>query len=441
MNKIYKSLFKISITLCMFLPNLLWANGGTLINSGDTAWMLTSTALVLLMTIPGLAFFYGGLVRIENVLAVFMQAFITCCIVSIFWVVCGYSLVFTEGNAFIGSLDKLYLNGVNLNSVKGTIPESVLIAFQMTFAIITPALMLGAVADRIKLSSTILITALWSILVYCPIAHWLWGPKGLLDGTGVENYTGLLNFGPAIDFAGGMVVHISSGISALVLCLVIGPRNNQNKANTRPYSLAFSIIGACLLWVGWFGFNAGSAVAANGNAGLALLVTHTSCASAAIIWMLIEWKVKGKPSIVGIITGAVAGLVTVTPASGYINVGSALAFGAISGAACFWAINYLKKKLGYDDSLDAFGVHGVGGVIGSILTGVFANKSVGGISGLIEGNSDLLFAQIIGVIITVAYSGAVTFVILKLIKCFTDPRVDEQTELQGLDKGLHGETL
>jgi Amt family ammonium transporter len=398
------------------------------LDSGDTAWMLSSTALVLLMTVPGLALFYGGMVRKKNVLATAMQSFAITCLVTVLWAVIGYSLAFDAGNAVIGGLAKLMLNGVGKDTLSGTIPETVFMTFQMTFAIITPALITGAFADRMKFSAMMLFIGLWSLVVYSPICHWVWG-GGFLMKSGV------------LDFAGGTVVHINSGVAGLVCALVLGKRIGYREENMAPHNLVLSLIGASLLWVGWFGFNAGSAVAANGSAGMAMAVTQIATATAALAWMFCEWLFVGKPSVLGIISGAVAGLVAITPASGFVLPGGALAIGAAAGIGCWWAASKLKLMLGYDDSLDAFGVHGVGGTIGAILTGVFAAQAVGGTKGMLEGNTAQVGVQAYGVAVTIVYCAIVTFILLKIVDVIVGLRVDAETERDGLDLNLHGETV
>ena len=401
------------------------------INTGDTAWMLTSTVLVLMMTIPGVALFYGGMVRKKNVLATAVQSFAVTCVMSVLWMVVGYSLAFTDGgslNLFIGSLDKVFLRGIGVDSLTGTIPETVFMTFQMTFAIITPALITGALADRMKFSSLLVFLSLWMILVYAPITHWVWG-GGFLADAGV------------LDFAGGTVVHINSGIAALVGAIVIGRRRGYGTENMAPHNLILSVIGASLLWVGWFGFNAGSAVAANGSAGMAMAVTQIAAAAAAVSWMLIEWVLRGKPSVLGVISGAVAGLVAITPASGYVAPFGALIIGLTAGLSCYWGVVVLKPRLGYDDTLDVFGVHGIGGITGAILTGVFAVEAIGGTPGLLEGNMGQILLQIEGIAATIIYCAITTFVILKIIGWTMGLRVDEETEINGLDYNLHGETV
>jgi Amt family ammonium transporter len=401
------------------------------INSGDTAWMLTSTALVLFMTIPGLALFYGGMVRKKNVLATLMQSFAICCVVTILWVVVGYSLAFTPGNSFIGGLSRVFLAGMNyikgdkattltVSHLATTIPESVYMTYQMTFAIITPALICGAFADRMKFSAMLIFMSLWSIIVYSPIAHMVWEPTGWLATAGI------------LDFAGGTVVHINAGVAGLVCALVLGKRVGYGRESMAPHNLVLTLVGAAMLWVGWFGFNAGSAVAADGRAGFAMMATQVATAMAALGWMFAEWLTKGKPSVLGIASGAVAGLVAITPASGYVGVLGSLVIGLVAGVVCFWSATWLKTKLGYDDSLDAFGVHGIGGIIGALLTGVFAVKDIGGADG-----SVLLQAK--GVLTTLVYSGVLSYVLLKIIDMTLGLRVSEEEEREGLDISLHGE--
>jgi ammonium transporter, Amt family len=404
------------------------------LNSGDTAWMLTSTALVLMMTVPGLALFYGGMVRKMNTLAMTMQSFATCCLVTVLWMIIGYSLAFTDGNAIFGGFSRFLLGGMTVegvHSLASTIPESVFMTFQMTFAIITPALITGAFADRMKFKAMLLFMALWLIFVYAPIAHMVWG-GGMLGSMGV------------LDFAGGTVVHINAGVAGLIAALVIGKRQGYGKVPFPPHNLVYSLIGASLLWVGWFGFNAGSAVAADGRAGMAMAVTQIATGMAALAWMFTEWAVKGKPSVLGIISGAVAGLVAITPASGFVLPGGALIIGLAAGVLCFFGSTTLKNALGYDDSLDAFGVHGIGGIVGAILTGVFATAAVTGSTdpvGLIDGNSGQVMTQIYGVAITIAYCAVVTFIVLKIVNAVVGLRVTEDIEREGLDIGLHGESV
>lgn len=409
------------------------------IDKGDTAWMLVSSLLVLMMTLPGLALFYGGLVRKDNVLATLMQTLAVACIVSLIWPIIGYSMVFTDGMGWSGGLSKVFMKGVTVNSISGTIPETVFMLFQMKFAIITCAIILGSVADRIKFSAVLVFSVLWTILVYCPIAHWVWGPGGFLGGVGLTDYAGFLGYGAALDFAGGTVVHISSGVAGLVAALVLGKSVQVNQASSN--NLILSVLGASLLWIGWFGFNAGSTLSANGLSGMAFFVTNTAAATAGISWVLLEWMVKGKPSVVGALSGFVAGLVAITPGAGFVDFGASIVFGIASAIFCFFAVAFLKEKLGYDDSLDAFGIHGVGGIIGALLTGVYATTAVNAYPGLLEGNSNQLIAQILAVGVTIGYSAVGTFVILTVLKYTIGIRVDEHTERSGLDIALHGEKV
>ena len=419
------------------------------IDTGDTAWMLTSTALVLLMTVPGLALFYAGMVRKKNVLATLMQAFAVCCLVSITWTVISYSLTFTTGSPYIGDLSRFMLNGIGSNISKGsdigftlgagsagatveTIPESVYMMFQMTFAIITPALIAGAFADRMKFSAMCIFMVLWSIVVYAPIAHWVWSPIGWVAAFG------------AIDFAGGTVVHINAGIAGLMCAIVLGKRKGLGHDDMSPYNLTYAVIGASLLWVGWFGFNAGSALGANGRAGMAMAATQIATAAAALGWMFVEWIVKGKPTVLGIISGAVAGLVAITPASGYVLPGASIIIGLAAGIGCYFAATTLKHALGYDDSLDCFGVHGVGGIIGALLTGVFAYGPLSATDAA-PGGTVGSFAQFIiqgkAVCVTLIWSGVLSFVLLKIIDLTIGLRVSGDYEVEGLDMTLHGERI
>jgi len=398
-------------------------------DTGDTAWMLTSTALVLMMTIPGLALFYGGMVRKKNVLTMLMQCFACTCLITVLWLVVGYSLAFTEGSAFVGGFSRVMLAGMGVDALSGTIPESVFVMFQLTFAIITPALVIGAFADRLKFSATLWFFALWLIIVYAPIAHWVWGPGGFLGGAGV------------LDFAGGTVVHINAGVAGLVAALVLGKRKGYGTENMAPHNLTLSVTGASLLWVGWFGFNAGSAVSSGGAAGMAMLVTQIATAAAGMSWMFAEWITRKKPSVLGIISGAVAGLVAITPASGFVNPTGALIIGLVAGVVCYWGATGLKHMFGYDDALDAFGVHGVGGIVGAILTGVFASEAIGGHAGLIEGNPGQVVTQLYGIAATIVWTAVMTFVILKVIGLFVGLRVSPETETEGLDIVQHGEVV
>jgi Amt family ammonium transporter len=400
------------------------------VNSGDTAWMLTSMALVLMMTVPGLALFYGGMVRKKNVLATLMQSFAITCLVTVLWVIAGYSIAFIPGGQFFGSLDRLFLNGMVFQKEAGkvmvshlapTIPESVYMAFQMTFAIITPALICGAFADRMKFSAMLWFMGLWSLLIYSPIAHMMW-----------ESTSGFWATKGVLDFAGGTVVHINAGIAALVCALVLGKRIGYGREPMAPHNLTLTVIGASLLWVGWFGFNAGSAVAADGRAGMAMVVTQLATAVAALAWMFTEWMTKGKPSVLGIASGAVAGLVAITPASGFVGVTGAFVIGIAAGVLCYFAATTVKKMFGYDDSLDAFGVHCIGGIVGAVLTGVFNVKDISGVDG------DLM-VQLGAVGTTLVVSGIGSFIILKVIDMVIGLRVTEEEEREGLDISLHGE--
>jgi len=403
------------------------------IDSGDTAWMLVSSTLVLLMTIPGLALFYGGMVRKKNVLATLAQSFGATCLVTVLWMVLGYSLAFTGGNKFIGGLSYLFLKPMGIKAVSAlapTIPESVYMFFQMTFAIITPALIAGALADRMKFSAFLWFMGLWLLLVYCPIAHWVWG-GGWLGALG------------ALDYAGGTVVHLNAGTAGLVACLVLGPRRGFGTENMAPHNLVLSVIGASLLWVGWFGFNAGSAVAANASAGMAAVATQIAAAAASLAWMAAEWAVGRRPSVLGMISGAVAGLVAITPASGYVDPMGALIIGAVAGAVCYLSAVWMKRLFKYDDALDAWGVHGVGGALGAILTGVFATSAINPSAKgwLADGNLHQMLIQLIDVGAVLLYCGAATFLILKAIDVVIGLRVPTEVEIEGLDINLHGETV
>jgi Amt family ammonium transporter len=398
------------------------------LDSGDTAWMLTATALVLMMTIPGLALFYGGMVRKKNVLAMLMQCFAICCMATVLWMVIGYSLAFAEGTPYVGGLGKMFLAGIGKDTLSGTIPESLFMVFQMTFAIITPALIVGAFADRMKFSAMMWFTGLWLLLVYAPVCHWVWG-GGFLGGAGV------------LDYAGGTVVHINAGVAGLVAAIMIGKRAGLGTESLAPHNLVLSVIGASMLWVGWFGFNAGSAVGANGGAAMAMAVTQIATATAALAWMFVEWALRGKPSVLGIISGAIAGLVAITPASGFVAPMGALAIGAAAGIVCYWASTWLKKTCGYDDSLDVFGIHGIGGIVGAVLTGVFAVEAIGGTKGLLEGNPGQVLTQLWGIAATVVYCAIASAIILKVIDAVIGIRVEAETERDGLDLTLHGETV
>jgi Amt family ammonium transporter len=401
-------------------------------SDGNTAWMLTSTALVLLMTIPGVALFYAGMVRKKNVLATAAQSFAITTLVSLLWVVAGYSMAFTMGTPLIGGVNRFLLYGLGLTSVNPlapTIPESVYMTFQMTFAIISAALITGGLAERMKFSALLWFTGLWSLLVYAPIAHMVWGPGGWLNNDGI------------LDYAGGTVVHINAGIAGLVAALVMGRRVGYGQHAIHPNNLAYTLIGASLLWVGWFGFNAGSALAANDRAGMAMAATQIAAAAAAMAWLLVEWRLRGKPTVLGMTSGAVAGLVAITPAAGFVDPMGALIIGTAAGIICFWASIYLKNRLGYDDSLDAFGVHAMGGIVGALLTGVFTVKAIGGTAGALEGHLAQLWIQAKGVGITVIYDAIVSYLLLKGIDYAIGLRVTEDEEREGLDITQHGEQV
>ena len=397
------------------------------VNNGDTAWILTSTALVLFMTLPGLALFYAGLVNSKNVVSVLMQHFAVACVVSIIWVTLGYSLAFSSGNAWIGDLSNIFMKSIDLESISGTIPESLFATFQMTFAIITPALIIGAFVERIKFSAMLIFISLWMLIVYVPVTHWVWG-GGILSSWGT------------MDFAGGIVVHATAGTAALITALTLGKRRGFPKSITPPHSPILTMIGAAMLWVGWFGFNAGSALGANGGAGMAMLVTHISASMAALVWMFIEWKRFGKPSLIGVVTGMVAGLATVTPASGYIGIPGGLVLGFSGGLLCYLAVDYIRGKLLIDDSLDVFAVHGVGGILGTLLVAFLATSTFSGL-GLPEGQTAMsqFVVQIKAVVLTVIWTSIFTYLILKVTSLIVPLRVDEQEEIEGLDLRSHGE--
>jgi Amt family ammonium transporter len=397
-------------------------------NSGDTAWVLTSTALVMLMTIPGLAFFYGGLVRRKNVLSILMQCFIIMCVISLQWILFGYSLAFgpDTGQGIIGSLDWAglrHVGGLPFKDYAETIPHSVFMIFQAMFAVITPALMIGAFAERIKFSSFLVFTILWATFVYDPLAHWLWGTGGWLKNLG------------ALDFAGGIVVHTSSGVSALVMCILLGKRVGYKKEPFRPHNLPFTVLGAALLWFGWFGFNAGSALAANDLAANAFVATHAATAAAGLTWALIEWQQHGAPTVLGVSTGAVAGLVAITPACGFVNPMNAILIGMMVSLFCYIAIAYVKGKLGYDDALDVFGVHGVGGMWGTIATGIFAEKAVNaaGADGLFLGGTHQFLVQCLLILVAPVFAGLVTWILFKAVDALMGMRVEKKDEIVGLD--------
>jgi Amt family ammonium transporter len=407
-------------------PGIAWAQEG--LDSGDTAWMLTATALVLFMTIPGLSLFYGGMVRAKNALSVMMQCFAITCLMTVLWALYVYSLAFgNDIGGYIGDLSKMFMGGVSSDSVSGTIPESVFSMFQLTFAVITPALIVGAFAERMKFSAMLWFMALWVSVVYGPVAHWVWG-GGWLGELGV------------LDFAGGTVVHINAGVAGLVAAIVLGKRRGYPQTPMKPSNLVLTMVGAGMLWVGWFGFNAGSELAADGTAGMAMAVTQLATAAAALTWMFAEWLSHGKPSALGLVSGAVAGLVAITPASGFVGPMGALAIGIVSGFLCYLMVVKAKRAFGYDDSLDAFGVHGIGGVVGAILTGVFVDAGLGG-SGLAEGVSmaSQVGKQFVGVIVTIVYCGVVSFILLKILDALIGLRVTDEQEQVGLDLVLHDE--
>ena len=428
----------VAATLTASLAFAQGSNTAAKIDAADTAWMIAATGLVLMMTIPGLALFYAGMVRKKNVLATMAQSMAATFLVSILWAFIGYSLAFTGDGAYIGTLQRIFLNGMTLDAISPlakTIPESLFMLYQMTFAIITVALVAGSVADRLRFSAFLLFCVFWLLLVYVPIAHWIWG-GGFLGRYGV------------IDFAGGLVVHLNAGVAGLVAATVIGKRRGYGSENLAPHDLTLAVIGVGLLWVGWFGFNGGSALGANSRAAMAIVSTHLAASAGAFTWMALEWWTRGKPSVLGMISGAVAGLGTITPASGFVMPMQAVLIGLIAGTVCFWACTWLKFKLGYDDSLDVFGVHGIGGLTGTFLAGVLAVGALsaspelpGGISGLLEGNPQQLLAQLYGIAVTLLWSGTLTFVILKAISAMVPLRVRHEDEVMGLDVSQHGEAL
>ena len=425
-----KSISKfLSLALLVLLPFSVHAEDA--LNRGDTAWMLTATALVLFMTLPGLALFYGGLVRTKNVLSVLMQCFAIACMVSILWVLYAYSLVFGAGGAWAGGLSKVMMNGVTEGAMWGTIPETVFSMFQLTFAIITPALIVGAFAERMKFTSMLLFSGLWLTLVYAPVCHWVWAEDGWLFQKGL------------LDFAGGTVVHTTCGVAALLCALTLGKRSGFPETPMMPHNMTITVTGAAMLWVGWFGFNAGSAIAADGNAGMAMLATHTSAAAGALAWMVAEWLRYGKPSVLGIATGTIAGLATITPASGFVGPGGALVIGTLAGLICFTATNYMKRVMKLDDSLDVFPVHGVGGMLGTLLAGIFASSSLGLFSGqgYAEGMTmgSQVGVQVVGILAVAVFTGIMTFVLLKIVDLTLGLRVNAEDESMGLDTSQHNE--
>lgn len=424
-----KSLYRglVSILFLSLLPSLAIADG---LDTGDTSWILTSTALVLFMTLPGLALFYGGLVRTKNALSILMQCFTIACVMTIIWIAYGYSMSFSDGgsmNAWVGGMDNAFLANLSRDSMSGTIPETVFVMFQMTFAIITPALIVGGFAERMRFSSMILFSIIWATFVYFPVCHWVWG-GGWLSDKGV------------LDFAGGIVVHITAGVAAIVTAMVMGNRNGFPETPMMPHNLTMTVTGACMLWVGWFGFNAGSALAANGDAGMAMLVTHISAACGSIAWMFMEWYKHGKPSVLGIVTGMVAGLGTITPASGFVGPMGAMIIGFSAGVICFYATIFIKRTLKIDDSLDVFPVHGVGGILGTLLAGVLVAAQFGG-AGLADGMTigSQVGAQLTGIIATILWTVFATYIILKLVDAITGLRISDEDETEGLDISQHDE--
>ena len=422
-----KMVMRLLSALVLLMPSVVMAADE--LNSGDTAWMLTSTALVLFMTIPGLSLFYAGMVRSKNALSVMMQCFAITCLVTVLWALYAYSLAFADGGSYVGGLSKAFMKGVGVETLSGSIPETVFSIFQLTFAIITPALIVGAFAERMKFSAMLWFMGLWLTLVYAPICHWVWG-GGWLGEMGVK------------DFAGGTVVHINAGIAGLAACLVMGKRKGYPETMMRPHSMVFTLVGAAMLWVGWFGFNAGSELAADGTAGMAMAVTQFATAAAALAWMFCEWFFHGKPSALGLASGAVAGLVAITPASGFVGPMGSLVIGVAAGVFCYLAAVRLKKALGYDDSLDAFGVHAIGGIVGALLIGILCSPALGGqgFGGDNKSIAQQFIVQAEAVGFTIVYDAVVSFILLKIISMFTSLRVTDEAETEGLDIAEHGET-
>jgi len=421
------TLFCVAIALLVVQAPLALAAEPPKIDGANTAWMLTAAVLVLFMTLPGLALFYAGLVRTKNVLSVLMQCFSITCIVTLAWVFAGYSIAFGDGNNWWGGLGKAFLAGIDVKTVKGSIPETVFAMYQLTFAIITPALVIGAYAERVRFAGMLVFSLLWLLIVYCPVAHWVWG-EGWLQKMGI------------MDFAGGTVVHLNAGVAALVCALVLGRRRGFPETAMPPHNMTMTVTGACMLWVGWFGFNAGSALAADGSAGMAMLVTHIGAATGSVAWLVCEWLRYGKPSVLGIVTGMVAGLGTITPASGFVGPIGALAIGGAAGVICFFATSYMKRALNVDDSLDVFPVHGVGGLLGTLLTGVFASAAFGGV-GYPEkvDMAQQVTTQLVGILAVGAWSGIATWILLKLTDAVAGLRVAGEQETEGLDTVLHNE--
>lgn len=427
-----KNIKLIMLVMAALLPEMALAQE-TQLNEANTGWILTSTALVLFMTLPGLSMFYAGLVRSKNVLSVFMQCFAVACLMSLLWFAVGYSIAFSEGNAYFGDFSKAFMAGIGRDTLASglDIPESLFMAFQMTFAVITPALIVGGFAERMRFSSMLIFSAIWLLLVYAPITHWVWG-GGWLGSMGLY------------DFAGGTVVHITAGVAALVAAIVMGPRKGFPGTAMPPHNLSMTVVGAGMLWVGWFGFNGGSALAANGDAAMALLVTHISAACGSLMWMAMEWIKHGKPSVLGIVTGMVAGLGTITPASGFVGPAGAMVIGLLAGFVCYNATTFLKQKLKLDDSLDVFPVHGVGGILGTLMAGIFASTELGIFSGYgfadgINSMGAQVKVQVIGIVATLVYTAVVTFIVLKIVDVMTGLRVNPDEETEGLDLVLHDE--
>ena len=417
-----------AIASLLFAPFAAGAEQDTGLDTGTTAWMLTAAVLGLMMTVPGIAMFYGGMVRRKNMLSIAGQCFAICCLVSVAWTMVGYSLAFSGDNEFIGDFDLLLLTNLEMGSMRGAFPESLYIVFQLGFAVVAGALITGAVADRMKFSAMLWFIGIWSIVVYAPVVHWIWG-GGFLKDEGV------------LDYAGGTIVHINAGVAGLVACLIVGKRSGYLSENMAPHNPLFSVIGVSLLWIGWFGFSAGSSLAAGNNAAFAMLITQTAAAAGALTWMFYEWALLRKPSILGLVSGAVAGLVAITPAAGFVSPGGAIAIGVIAGFSCCWSCAYLKYRLGYDDALDVFGIHGVGGLLGAVLTGVFAQEVYGNASGAVEGNFYQVWLQFFGFLAVAAWSAIGTAVILYVIRIFTSLRVSEEDEAEGLDYSQHGEAI
>lgn len=417
-----------AIASLLFAPMAAGAEQDTGLDTGTTAWMLTAAVLGLMMTVPGIAMFYGGMVRRKNMLSIAGQCFAICCLVSVAWMMVGYSLAFSGDNEFIGDFDLLLLTELELGNMRGAFPESLYIVFQLGFAVVAGALITGAVADRMKFSAMLWFIGIWSIVVYAPVVHWIWG-GGFLKDEGV------------LDYAGGTIVHINAGVAGLVACLIVGRRSGYLSENMAPHNPLFSVIGVSLLWIGWFGFSAGSSLAAGNNAAFAMLITQTAAAAGALTWMFYEWALLRKPSILGLVSGAVAGLVAITPAAGFVSPGGAIAIGVAAGLACCFSCAYLKYRLGYDDALDVFGIHGVGGLLGAVLTGVFAQEVYGNASGAVEGNFYQVWLQFFGFLAVAAWSAIGTAVILYVIRIFTSLRVSEEDEAEGLDYSQHGEAI